>query len=409
MMRQLNHWREGMPSLAPGFGVQSLRHITARASSARVLDLHWLAKEYALDPEHRARPLFTHPVLNRTIIVKHHPRPGEIEVGDDRPVVTKIIFPFDPEDLDLGGQFLLTGDAELAEKLTRYLDYREEGDLERDRARLGVIDRLPTLDPFLLREALAAQGSDVAPCYFRLTADDRKEMGEFVAHQVETLIGLCFAGSVVSEAQAKRLSDLILSGGEDPELDPLREALRMAPGAFAEAMFCWKAVLYYRWRARGLGPELKATLKSIAGVQLSRFDPHAARFVRAALEQLSDHIRDCERRIAERFFAYDKVFEALTAQRTPEPFRRFLTQGPVVFADIGGSMGRLEQIISYWAYQFPGGRTRDLSPEAIFDSLRNLLEALSIGLSPARPERRQEARPRADEASADESTVVKID
>jgi hypothetical protein len=398
----LSGGRDGLRTNSSGFGVQSLKHVTARASSARVLDLHSLAKECVDDAEHRDRPLFSHPVLNRTIIVKHHPRSGEIEseIGGDRAVVTKIIFPFDPEDLDLGGQFLLTGDAELADKLKRFLDYREEGDLERDMALLGVIDRLPTLDPFLLREALALQRVDVAPCYFRLSATDRSEMRDFVAHQVETLIGLCF--STVSEAQAKKLSDLILSGGDDPELDPLREALRMTPDAFAEAMFCWKAVLYYRWRTRGLGPELKATLKSITGVQLSRFDPHSARFVRTALERLTSHIRECERRIAERFRHYDQVFEALTAQRTPEPFQRFLTQGPVVFADTGGSMGRLEQIVSYWAYQFPGGRTRDLSPDAIFDGLRNLLVALSIGAPVDGTEKQGEPKPpQGDEAAPD--------
>jgi len=61
------------------------------------------------DEEHRHRPMFLHPVLNRTIIVKHHPRPGEFEYSPDRgAIVTKVIFPFDPNDLDLGGQRKIT-------------------------------------------------------------------------------------------------------------------------------------------------------------------------------------------------------------------------------------------------------------------------------------------------------------
>ena len=73
-----------------------------------MLDLHSLALEQAPDEAHRLRPMFIHPVLNRTIIVKHHPRPGEFEYAPDRgAIVTKVIFPFDPDDLDLGGQFLL--------------------------------------------------------------------------------------------------------------------------------------------------------------------------------------------------------------------------------------------------------------------------------------------------------------
>jgi hypothetical protein len=360
-------------------GVQSLRNITARSSSARVLDLHSLALDEGEDPLHREKPMFAHPVLNRTIIVKHHPRPGEFESSSERgAIVTKVIFPFDSSDLDLGGQFLLVDDPELPDLLARHLDWLAI-DMKRDLAVLRLLDRLPTLDPFLLHEALTANKLDVAPCYFRLSVTDKSEMRDFVAHQVETLIGLCFGGATVSDAQAKRLSELILAQGDSPELAPLRLALRMEPEEFAQAMFCWKAVLYYRWRSRTIGPEVKATRRSISGINISRFDIDAARFVRAAVGQLEGLVVDCERRIADMFRIYDDVFDALTEQRTPEPFRRFLLDGPKLFARLGERMGRLEQLTSYWGHQFPGMRTRQLSPEAVYDGLRNLLSALSLG------------------------------
>jgi hypothetical protein len=371
-----------MRALTTVSGVQSLRSITARSSSARVLDLHSLALEVGDDEEHRAKPMFLHPVLNRAIIVKHHPRADEFESAAERgAIATKVIFPFDPTDLDLGGQFLFVDDPDLVEQLARHLDWRDI-DMTRDLAMLRLLDRLPTLDPFLLHEALIANKIGVAPCYFRLSASDKTEMRDFVAHQVETLIGLCFAGVTVSDAQAKRLSELILAEGDSPELDPLRMAMRMESAEFAQAMFCWKAVLYYRWRSRLLGAGIKATRRSIASVEVSRFDPDSARFVRAAITRLETLILDCERRIAEMFRIYDEVFEALTAQRTPEPFRRFLIDGPRLFARLGERMGRLEQLTSYWSHQFPGLRTRQLRPEAIYDGLRNLLSALSLGRQP---------------------------
>jgi hypothetical protein len=367
-----------MQALPTVTGVQSLRSISARASSARVLDLHSLALDQFDNEAHRERPMFIHPVLNRTIIVKHHPRPGEFEYAADRgAIVTKVIFPFDPDDLDLGGQFLLVDDPELPQKLIRQLDYSEI-DPERDLTVLQLIDRLPTLDPFLLHEALSANKLDVAPCYFRLSAADKTEMRDFVAHQVETLIGLCF-GEVASGGKAKRLSELILSADDGPELDPLRLAMQMGEDQFSQAMFLWKAVLYYRWRSRVLWPDVKATRRSIAGVDTQRFDPDSGRFTRAAIEQLEALMGDSERRIAELFQIYDNVFEALTQSRTPEPFRRFLVDGPRVFARLGERMGRLEQLVSFWQHQFPGGRTRQLSPEAVVDGMRNLTTALSLG------------------------------
>jgi hypothetical protein len=367
-----------MHALPTVSGVQSLRSITARSSSARVLDLHSLALDCADDPLHGERPMFTHPVLNRTLIVKHHPRPGEFDYTDDvGAIVTKVIFPFDPDDLDLGGQFLLIDDPDLVGQLERHLDHNG-GDLARDVAVLQLLDRLPTLDPFLLSEALTANKIDVAPCYFRLSPTDKAQMRDFVSEQVTTLIGLCLTGALVSDAQAKRLSDLILAEGESPELDPLRLAMKMEWPEFAQAMFCWKAVLYYRWRSRALRPDIKATRRSIAMVEISRFDIDTAPFIRLAINQLETLMTECDRRIADLFRIYDEVFDALTEQRSPEPFRRFLVDGPQVFARLGERMGRMEQLVSYWSHQFPGRRTRQLSPEAVFDGMRNLLSALSL-------------------------------
>jgi hypothetical protein len=362
-------------------GVQSLRSIIQRSSSARVLDLHTLARDCFDDPEHRAKPMFSHPMLNSTLVVKHHARPGEFEAGADRgAIVTKVIFPFDPEDLDLGGQFLLVDDPDLMDQLERHLDYRE-ADIERDVMMLKLLDRLPTLDPFLLYEATSANKIDVAPCYYRLSPSDKAEMLDFVARQVETLISLCLGGVPVSDAKAKRLSELILSEGYSEELAPLRLTMRMEPAQFAQSMFCWKAVLYYRWRSRTLAPEMKITRRAIASVDAKRFDLDTARFVRRASMQLEGMMADSERKIAEMFRIYDEVFDALTEQKSPEPFRRFLVDGPRLFSRLGERMGRLEQLVSYWQHQFPGRTVRQLSPEIVFDGLRALLSALSLHTS----------------------------
>jgi hypothetical protein len=367
-----------MRTLKTDSGFQSLRSITARSASARVLDLHTVAREAGEDPDHAASPMFTHPVLNRTIIVKHHPRPGEFDYSPDRgAVATKVIFPFDPDDLDLGGQYLVVDDPDLVEQLERHLDYRD-ANIARDVTVLRLLDRLPTLDPFLLHEALRANKLDVAACYFRLSPADKSEMLEFVALQVETLIGLCFGGSAGHGSEAKRLSTLLLAEGDSPELAPLRQAMRMEAEEFAQAMFCWKAVLYYRWRSRALAPDMKATRRSIGFVDPGRFDGDTAPFIKSAVSQLEALIADCERHIAELFRIYDEVFRALTVQKSPEPFRNFLVDGPRVFARLGERMGRLEQLVSYWSHQFPDLRTRGLPPETIFDGLRNILLALSL-------------------------------
>jgi hypothetical protein len=211
-------------------------------------------------------------------------------------------------------------------------------------------------------------------------------MLEFVAGQVETLISLCFSDlSQRSNGGAKRLSALLLAEGDNPELQPLRLTMRLDEREFHDAMFCWKAVLYYRWRSRLLAPELKETRRYIGWIDYHKFDTESATFIRDGVSRIEAMVGEAERGIAEAFARYDAVFKALTAQRSPEPFRGFLKQGPLIFAGLGARMGRLEQLISFWAHQFPDKRTRDLTPEAIFDGLRNLLNALSLTAERGQP------------------------
>ena len=177
-------------------------------------------------------------------------------------------------------------------------------------------------------------------------------------------------------AETARLAALLLSDGDNPELEPLRLTMRMDENEFREAMFCWKAMLYYRWRSRILAPDLNTAATS-AGY-LGKFDADTATFIKSGMDQIETMIVEAERNIAEAFRAYDTVFTALTVGKSPEPFRRFLKEGPRLFSRLGERMGRLEQLISFWAHQFPDRRTRAFSPEAIFDGLRNLLSALSL-------------------------------
>ena len=166
-------------------GVRSLSALAAEASSARVLDLATLAAEKPTDEDYAAKPMFLHPVLNRAILVKHN---GSLIDSDPfaprRLGATKVIFPFDVFDLDLGGQYMFVDQADFLSLINRHLDYDEPDQLERDVAVLRMLDKLPTLDPFLVRGILAHQQIDVGRCYYRLTELDRADMMAFVVGEM---------------------------------------------------------------------------------------------------------------------------------------------------------------------------------------------------------------------------------
>jgi hypothetical protein len=209
-------------------GVANLKLIVAMSSSARILNLHALAAEHPTEPDFYDKPMFLHPVLNRSIIVKHNVRPGEEErLAPRRFNATKIIFPFDPDDLNLGGQYLFVDQPDFVQALTRHLEFGETAP-ERDVEVLRILDRLPTLDPFLVREALAKHRIEVDSAYYQFSELDKVNMLAFVERQIEALIELCFGEIKLHDFRAKRLSQLLLADADNPELEPLQR--RCSPG-----------------------------------------------------------------------------------------------------------------------------------------------------------------------------------
>ena len=92
-----------MAALKKLVGVRSLSAYVEGSAPGRVLDLHAVARDEAENPAWQTRPMFVHPVLNRAMIVKHTLRNEDdgAQTTEARLDGTKIIFPFDPSDLEL--------------------------------------------------------------------------------------------------------------------------------------------------------------------------------------------------------------------------------------------------------------------------------------------------------------------
>ena len=367
-----------MPVLKTVAGVRSLKSIASTASSARVLDLHALAAEEPDDPEYLELPLFMHPVLNRSIIVKHNVCSGEgdrLEPG--KFTATKIIFPLDPLDLNLGGQVLFVDQKDFVGVLTRHLDYTDLP-LARDLAVLRAVDELPTLDPFLVSEILSQRNIRVGRCYFRFSRNDRAEMLSFVSGEIEVLIRSCFGEIKAGDRRTRRLSQLLLADQSSDELEPLRATFRMSAGEFSEAIFAWKAFLYYRWRSRSLAPMLKSTLRSISNIRAKRYDRDGSSFVNKAKPVPMKTITGSWREVDQRLKLYDRAFASLTDPENPDGFSSFLMNGSSLFVELGERIGRLEQLVSFWNTAFNPERVAGFSPDELLDGLRDLLQALSV-------------------------------
>ena len=141
----------------------------SRASSNRVLNLIAIADANLENPRHKTAPLFESKILNASIIVKHRLRADEMDLFEQRrATATKIIIPFQKTDLRMGGKALFVGQRGFEDLLFEVGNYKHFEDMKRDRYVANLIDGVPSLDPFLLREQLRCGDIVADASYFAI-------------------------------------------------------------------------------------------------------------------------------------------------------------------------------------------------------------------------------------------------
>ncbi len=160
--------------------IRSLVALSESASTARVLNLTATLRSAAEDPSLTEKPFFLNRILNASIIVKHRIRPHEAELfSKPRATATKIMAPIDVGDLKLGARFLMVGQKDFDQSADEMFGQAVKPG-SRDRQVLELIDELPSLDPFLVREHLKRHGIEPARGYFAISDADVERMHVFV-------------------------------------------------------------------------------------------------------------------------------------------------------------------------------------------------------------------------------------
>jgi len=348
------------PGNSAGIGLSSDRYIRfllalGTASTSRVLNLCQIARVNRDNPEYYQRQLFSSPILNGAFVIKHRVRSDEHYLFvAARPTATKIVVPIDASDLSVGGHSILVGQRGFKEAIACFANYKGDA-LERDLQVLQLLNALPSLDPFLLREHLCNHKIDVAPCYFAISENDQQQMRDFVVCEISRLTKLL--GADQSETSAKRMVAAMLSSDVAEELAPLRETLCLTGEDFRQGVFSWRGFLYYKWAVARFWPQVMGVLRQIKEIQ-----PHTAvsRQLDGELAKARNDIimlvRDNSQDVSRILSVYDGSFSELVAKQAPRAFRDFLLAAPQTFLEIGEKMGAISHIVEFWRHRFPAGR-----------------------------------------------------
>ncbi len=348
--------------------IRSLVALSESASTARVLNFVSTLRKLAEDPSLAEKPFFHSRILNASIIVKHRVRPHEAELfSKPRATATKIMVPMDGKDLKLGARFLMVGQKDFDQSADEMFgEGLKPG--RRDRQVLDLIDELPSLDPFLVREHLKRNGIEPARGYFAISDADVERMHAFVRAEVTALVKLSSAQSGDSAQAASRLVEKLLSNSPDAGFEPLKDVLRLSDKDYADGVFGWRGFLYYKWVLAELTPKLVDVLADVLSVQArGPRTQESSNYLPAARKRLEIAINQAVDGVNRMLGVYDKAYLSLTLDGQPTAFRDFLLAAPAMFMSLGGQSGAVQHIVSFWRYRFPPGRRAPISPVELMD------------------------------------------
>lgn len=345
--------------------IRNLAHLRLSASTARVLNLLKVSLDYGHTAEWAQRPLFQTWTLNRSLIIKHRLRRDEMDVFEPRrQVATKVIIPLDAADLRTGGRYVFVGQRGFDRSVREAFGINSR---HPDIATLRLLDRLPSLDPFLLREQLKREGIEPAHCYFSISEADQAQMLRFVEDEIRPLVTLSLGPDLEDSASTQRLAAKILSHDPHDRMEALRETLRLEVDDYEEGAFCWKGFLYYKWVLAGLMGEVAAVALALRTIKPVGTQDRASReFLEGSRAVLHSRILETCREVKATLAIYDDAYAGLTADGRPTAFRDFLLEAPRLFTRLGDQLGTIQHIVSFWRFRF-GANAAPVSVEELID------------------------------------------
>lgn len=366
---------------------RTVRRLTAleqSASSARVLNLSAIHRKNPADPALIEAPFFSHRLLDRSIILKHRLRPHEYSMfATPKPTATKLLIPIDNEDLRAGAHYAFVGQRDFDEVVQSMFgkDFRPGS---RDRIVLDLIDSLPSLDPFLLREQLRRHDIEPARVYFGITDADIQRMFEFVRGEIASLVALSSQEGSSAATGAGRLVEKLLSSRPEDGFEPLKVTLKLSDKEYLDGVFAWRGFLYYKWQLEELRGVVGQVAMEIAAIApRGPRDPDATQYLPGARQRIHNTVGQALSRVQALLDVYNKAYAGLTEGGKPMGFRDFLLTAPSMFTELGECLGGIQHIISFWRYRFPPGKARMISPTELMDVFLDFEDSLMTSSSAA--------------------------
>lgn len=279
---------------------------------------------------------------------------ARVEKGD---IATFLYMPFDIEDIAGGGNSLdlsvARGRADSLYQLTGFQLNEEGHTVARDRRLIEVIEDLPSLDPFLLRDRLETDGIKAPEAYFEISEAEFQEIKRYILDKFEPITTRVVDPKSPKAAQVAEQFIMKLWEGKDLDyLAPITQVFRIDPEQAGEIYYSWKGVTYYEFQyKRG-----QRTLLGFADWLHTKGAVPSHYVKKAVQEELEAKVRQVATAFArhlknssEILRIYNQAYEDLFVRGgDARPFIEFLRDSSTLFWDIAASISAMNHGVAVW-------------------------------------------------------------
>ena len=291
---------------------------------------------------------------------------------------TKIYLPFNENDIYDGGRTIFVHDPHVEQAL---IDTFGQGalpkeSLDEDMRVMRILDKLPSLDPFLLKDVFVKEKIEMNPTYFEVGRELWSQIELYILEGFEPLAKAAFPDAMESDEVARKLIEKIWEGNDLEALKPLIMAFRLPKGQELEIFAAWKGIIFYgfqRQRDSVLMAEMTAWLKDVK-IPIAAVSGVERAEIKATLEatkaQLQTEWQAADRVLQNYQNSYDKMFKLRSGS---SDFVQFLQNSSQAYWTLGNSLGKVGHAIYCWdtmSKRFPGRKMA-------WDQLRELITLLS--------------------------------
>jgi hypothetical protein len=351
------------------------------AGSSRVLDCCSVAQAIAAIGPGAEPPgplLFQTPALNTAVLIKALPPDHRFVDSRGQPrtrVGTKIYVPFDGRRLADGGQTSFFGTKQFQSAMAGLIDLDQptkRAAFESDCAKLVMLDKLPSLAPFLLRDRLELSRIEVDGRYYQLPEEEWRQICSFIRLEFARIVDAILPDQrKANREKFDRLLDKLWALSDVAELEELADAFQIPRSDCLDTFYAWKGVIYFKFEFARAWPTMQPCFEWLkANADLPQIaDSRARQGMQAVLRDVYGRLALTVKDVRERVKNYENSFEALFGERgDPRPFLAFLKNAQEQFTVIGLSLARAQHMVEVWSTRsgsypgrrMPGGAIRDL-------------------------------------------------